>query len=380
MILDQEYRLLPAISNSSMKDFRNEGAKFYFDNYIDPMRMQPKEFSTESTDIGDLVDCLLTQREAFDTYYYISGGVKGSADLKAILDKTWQNVLNILTTPAPNMTILPYDEALKHPWLSDASQVRDYLVKTARTLETAEGKIGYRNNFKDDTLAEYLVREGGDYYSDLGVANGRKILDQVTYDTAVKAKDEVLTDDLIGPLFHIPYSDNCELKMQYMVTHVINDMLCKILLDYCLFDNDAKIIYPKDVKTAMSHKQFRINYDRYDYANQGSFYTGVLAKAFPTYKIEPFEFIVCCTQSGEAPMIYRMSQVELDTSRNGAVLKSGRVVQGWINTINEVKWHEERSNWQYPREYYEKGYVTMQTYNDNAIESVDDGSSESSIF
>jgi hypothetical protein len=369
MILDQDYRLLAAVSNSTMKDFGKEGPKFYYDNYVDPDKPEAREWATESTDIGDLVDCLITQPKVFDKFYYISGDVKVSADFRKVLDNTWQLVLMFLVTEKK----MKQEDALKSSMLRDINQALPFALSAARNVDTIdkEGKPakGYRNNYGDEALSKLLVNDGASYYSVLGTANGRKILDQTTYNVAIKTKDSVLNHETIGKMFDIKNNKKQELFGQLMVTHSINGMPCKILLDYVLFDHVAKVIYPKDVKTARSHKQFMLNYVAYDYPNQGSFYSGVLKAAYPGYTIAPFEFIVCCTDSGEDPIIYRMSETELIVARDGAVLKTGRTVKGWMNLVNQIKWHTENGLWRYPKEVYDNGHILLNTYNDDAIES-----------
>lgn len=374
MILDSDYRTLAAVSNSTMKDFRKEGPKFYYDNYLDPNRPEPREWSTESTDIGDLVDCLLTQPQAFDKFYYISGDVKVSPDFRKVLDAGWYLVLQFLTTDK-GMT---HEAALQHIALRDISNpfAITALISAARNVDTVDkdGKPskGYRNNYGDEALEKYIKTEGSAYYSDLGVANGRKILDMTTYNVAVKCKQSILTHDTIGKLFDLPVSKTERLYGQLMVTHEVNGVLCKILLDYTKFDDKNKIIWPKDVKSARSHKQFMLNYVAYDYANQGSFYSGILKQAYPEYTIAPFEFIVGCTDSGEDPMIYRMSEAELTIARDGAQLKTGKTVQGWMNTVNAIGWHIKNDLWRYPKEFYDNGYIMLNTYNEDAVSGMPD--------
>lgn len=371
MILDQDYRTLEAVSNSSMKVFRKEGPKAYFDNFIDPLRVKEREKSTESTDVGDLVDCLITQAAAFDKFYYISGGVKVSADEKAILDGVWHETLSNLTLAREaGGAGLGMEQALTSTMLKDVYLVTDAIVRHARVLDMGDGKIGYRSNYGDEALAAHFVKKCAAYYSDLGAANGRKVLDQTTYNTAVAAKNALLEDSLTGPLFNTEgLGDHIELLMQHMVTAQINGVLCKILLDYALFDHKNKTIWPKDVKTAFSHEQFKINYRKYDYANQGSFYSGVLKHVFSEYTVMPFEFIVCTTNSGEAPMIYKMSATELAIAKHGGILKSGAVISGWMNLVEEIGWHLKTSNWIWPKDYYDNGFIILNTYSNEAIDS-----------
>jgi hypothetical protein len=370
MILDQDYRLLSAVSNSSQKDFMKHGPHFYYENYVAEERPERREFSTESTDIGDLVDCLITQKAAFNTFYYISGDVKVSPDFRKVLDNGWNLALTFLL----NEKKMPEEKALLHPFLQKAEEAMPFLLAAARNVVLTDPsgveKVGYRNNYKDEALSKYILEDGGSYYSDKGAAGGRKILDQTTYNVAMKCADSILKHDTIGKMWQVTNKKGKqELFGQLMVTVEINGVLCKILLDYTLFDHVNKIIYPKDVKSARSHRQFMENYVNFDYPNQGSFYSGVLKAKYPDYKIAPFEFVVGCTDSGEDPMVYRMSETELTVARDGAQLKSGKTIRGWMNVVNQIRWHYDNDLWRYPKEFYDNGYIMLNTYNDDSIEA-----------
>lgn len=376
MILDDKYRVHPGISNSLIKDFNKKGPKVFFDTYIDPLRPERLEWSTESTDIGDLCDCLLTTPEQFDKYYYVSGDVKVSAPQRAILDAA--RAMAIKSAVSKGLTL---QEALGHPAVNKIFDAGEFLLKCAREYRDPakseeEAKKGYQGNYKDDTLIKHLIEVGAHYYADLSTAAGRKVIDQTTYNVAELKKREALSDERIGLLFTEKPTDAVYVKNQHMVVTTINGVEVKILLDWVRFDHTNKRITPKDVKTALSRVQFKLSYESFGYGNQGSFYSGVLKHAYPDYTIDPFEFIVLFTDTKEDPMLYRMSQAELDIYRDGAVLKSGRVLNGWVNTLSEIKWHTETGNWRYPKSYYEKGFQIIDSFSMESVESTADGDAD----
>lgn len=370
MILDDKYRLHSGISNSLIKDFVNKGPKVFFDTYIDPLRPEQLEWSTESTDIGDLCDCLLTTPDLFDKFYYISGDVKVSPAQRSILDAA-----RLKAIKAACLAGLSAQDALKHPAVNKIFEAGPFLLTAAREYRDPakneeEAKKGYQANYKDDTMIKHLIEIGHSYYSDLSIAAGRKILDQTTYNVAEAKKREALADENISKFFTEKPADGIEIKNQYMLVSMINGVEVKILLDYVRFDHKNKVITPKDVKTSLSRVQFKANYEKFGYGNQGSFYTGVLQHAFPDYKVEPFDFIVLFTDTKEDPMIYKMSQMELDIHRDGVILKSGRVITGWMKALDDILWHTNTSQWRYPRNYYDKGYQLIDSYNAEAVDSM----------
>jgi hypothetical protein len=369
MILDEKYKLFPGVSNSMMKTFMADGPTIYFNTFVDPMKAEVVEFSTESTDIGDLADCLTTTPQLFDKYYYITGDVHGSAEFKSIL-----LTARALAVKAALQMGLSAQMALEHPTVKDAVNAGPYLLEAARAFrdpkkEEEEAKKGYRGNYKDDTLTKYMIDNGRSYYNDLTVAAGRKIIDQSLFNIADRVKNQIMNHDTIGSWFQPSDNSDLEILTQHMVTVEINGTMCKILLDYCRIDHKNKIIHPKDVKTAMSRKQFKINYEKFNYNYQGSFYSGVLAHKYPGYKIMPFEFIVACTETNEEPLVYRMSERELTVTRDGASLKSGKTVAGWMNVLDQIKWHDATGQWRFPKEFYETGVVMIDSFNEDGIEA-----------
>lgn len=362
MILDERYKLFPGISNSMMKVFMADGPTIYFNTFVDPMKAEAVEFSTESTDIGDLADCLTTTPELFDKYYYITGDVKLSNAQKEILMAARSKAIKFATSSG-----LSAQAALEHPSVKDAKNAGPFFVEAAReyrdpTKNEEDAKKGYQGAWKDETMAAHFVEKGASFYNDLTLAAGRKIIDQSLFNIAERIKEQIMNHDTIGPLFEKPTNPDIEVITQYMVTVDINGVMCKILIDHFTADHKNKVIWPRDVKTALSRKQFRLNYDKYNYPYQGSFYSGVLAHKYPGYTIMPFEFIVACTDTNEEPIIYRMSERELSIIRDGAVLKSGKSVMGWMNVLELIKWHDSTGQWRYPKEYYDNGVVIIDSY------------------
>lgn len=364
MILDDHYRELNAVSNSAIKYFLRYGPKLYYDRFIDPSRTDPPEVSTESTDIGDLVDCYLTTPELFDKYYYISGDVKCSPDVKAILNKTWQKV-SVVHSDDPHA---------KREWLINIEDVMGVVIETAREHisidpETGQEKKGYRNKYGDDALAKYFKEVGKSYYEDLGTAGNRKILDMSTDVIAKETMQQLLDNDITGKILSMKSTGEAfVVYKQNMLQVTINGMECKALLDFCAVDHKLRSVYVADIKTSTSHQQFQINYRQHMYGNQAAFYTGMLKAVYPGYNIIPFEFIVGCTQSGEDPMVYRMDPQELAIYTNGAVLKNGMTIPGWRATLDLIKWHTEQDLWRYPKECYDAGYITLKSYTAEAVD------------
>lgn len=348
MILDPQYREMDALSNSRIKFFLYNSPKLYYDKFVNPLHPTEVEFSTESTDIGDLVDCYTTTPDLFDKFYYISGDVKCSNDMKAILTKAYQRIQH---TEAETLD----DKRKRNARLTDISLVSDIAVEIAREhmtidIKTGEEKKGYRGNYGDDALSNLFIKEGKSFYEDLGTANGRKILDMTTDTKAKNAKAALYDDPFTGPILDTKATKDISIHRQWMVTAIIDKMHCKILIDFAIRDSKNMIIYPKDIKTTFSHKQFMINYKSLLYGLQGAFYEGVLQRAFPKYKIAPFEYLVVTTNSGEAPLKYRLMREEKDD-----------YTKVWLKALDDIKWHNDNGLWAYPREYYENNYIPLNT-------------------
>jgi hypothetical protein len=133
----------------------------------------------------------------------------------------------------------------------------------------------------------------------------------------------------------------------------------KGLMDLTLFDDDAMMIYPFDIKTSESMIKFYGSYYDYGYPYQGSFYRYLLAQAYPGYRVAPFRFIVGPTETDEAPMVFTMSQGEDILYAQGGMDRRNHRVTGWQETIRDLEWHRSTGNWTYPRAYYYNNYELM---------------------
>ena len=75
-----------------------------------------------------------------------------------------------------------------------------------------------------------------------------------------------------------------------------------------------------------------------------------------TYRVENFRFVVVSSQDPFRPLVYKTSDVDLYAGKYGGKLqKYNEEVRGFDQLIEDMLWHVETSNYNYPRNIYELG-------------------------
>lgn len=336
MLRPTEYINHEGLAQSDIKTFRKSRMAFY--NQVE-LKNSFEAIRNNSTDIGNLVDALVTN-EASLRGYEIVQGIKCSPNLRVIMDDAFNRVLN-------HCVELNYkEETIVSEFFSDRE-----LVTMDRFILAAGRHAGYQSRYSDAALLNTIKSKAGGYLFNVGRNIGKKIIDKDSYDKATRCKYRLQSDEYIAPiLFHPP--SHIEVLQQHMLVGSYMGIAQKILLDHVCIDHQLKIVYPYDLKTAYQMAQFMVSYYDRGYGYQGSYYTDVLQQWYKGYRIAPFRFIVVSTDTEEAPLIYRMHSNEIQMYADGGYMRSGKRVIGWKETMEEIGWHRETNLWHYPKSYY----------------------------
>ena len=139
------------------------------------------------------------------------------------------------------------------------------------------------------------------------------------------------------------------------------DGKAKSLLDIVILDHKNETVLPVDLKTTGSSVfTFESKMTKWRYYIQGAYYYDAINwrvdnhDEISDYQVLPFEFVVISRQNLNNPLVYTMTEQDLDAGRNGGELSyNGREVRGWIELMKDLKWHQENNKWNYSREIYE---------------------------
>jgi hypothetical protein len=161
----------------------------------------------------------------------------------------------------------------------------------------------------------------------------------------------------ITVLFQVPLFFMCE------------EVNCKGLLDIVVIDHDKKTIQIIDLKTTgKSVYDFRKSFVSFYYYIQAAFYSRgmqIWKKEFTQlgdiseYEVLNFKFLVQEKACYNKPMFYTTSDNDLRVGKLGGYLNnSERYCKGYIELLDELKWHRKMDYWEMPKEVYTRNFET----------------------
>jgi hypothetical protein len=181
---DTEYRKLPFLSYSSIKDFDESRNKFYRRHILKEPFEEKRSYSLI---FGDLVDCLLFTPEDFDRKFaMLAVGNTPTGQMKSFVDNLWE-----LTKQAMSED-------------GQISRSMSSLMEEAFNL-TCHDKNGERVMFKGKKM-EYVVEEFPKvegYYKTLRENYGKTVIDSRTYESGEKTVTELMVNPVTKPILTI---------------------------------------------------------------------------------------------------------------------------------------------------------------------------------
>lgn len=257
-VSEEQYRDLNCLSYSLVSKYEREG----FDCIAD--LFNTKE-DTPSLRFGSLVDCLFTNKDAFDDIYALEDCILPSDAVKKIMDTLYSNY------PGSYFDELPTEIVLSNA-------------------------TGYYDNLKDETKYKKLKEAGKDYYDMLVKNEGKIIINIDEYTKAVECINSLKNHRVISEILENKY--NTELFYQLKFTEHINEIGVKCMFDMLYVNHNDKTIQPIDLKTTSKPTyKFNESFMYWRYYRQAELYTMILQKnirgtEFEDYKILPFLFFV----------------------------------------------------------------------------------------
>jgi hypothetical protein len=230
--------------------------------------------------------------------------------------------------------------------------------------------LEYGKGWKPETIIRKVKDEGGkDLFSFTKENEGKKILDQFQYDNVINTANTLYTHEFSKKW--LTANENEEVVFQFPIIWKYKGRECKSLFDIIKIDHVNKVIYPVDLKTSYDHVlSFPVNYFKWNYVLQASFYTDALKyfklqhKELFDYRIDNFRFLVISSQDPFRPLVYKTTEVDIYTGKYGGRLKhKGYDIKGFDILINDMEWHLENQMFDYPREIYDsKGEIEFDVF------------------
>jgi hypothetical protein len=274
--------------------------------------------------VGGAVDCILTgEKGEFDKQYYVSKLTKMPSEVEI---KIVESVFNELAN-ADMLDQVEYEDCY------------DSILAAADSVLNGD-KIGWQNNWKNDTRVAKLILAGTDYFKDLKESYGLKIIssemkeniDRIVNSLKFNAKTKKYFDRELQAS-----QENIDFYYQLPMYFTYEGVECKALMDLVVVHkNEEGVIIkiePIDLKT-MSGSTLtfvsKIKQHRYDI--QAAWYTMALAKhfGFPEEEIEAFKFVVESTTGVGTPLVFEITSQTLNHGIFGAL-------EGWFLSENEER-------------------------------------------
>lgn len=354
MTIFRRYKDLDAVNYSALKNILSESFRY-------------AKRQSDAMDLGSLVDCKLTTPMEFDEQFAVISSKPG--------DKP--------------------------------KQITDYIFETGQAIAEFDGldreylfslmdMFKYRTTYKDlrdSRRFEFFKDDVFNYYTER-LANGDKVIvDESDVVLADRIATSIQNGRFTSPFHNLPFG--VKVYNQTIVRWVTSGLDCKALLDRVIentTDNPivigsyalpGKSVLVIDYKTMQGKaSQFSKQMWKYRYDIQGSFYSyGInqwIAYNRPDLKLADFFFIVESTTTPGTPMAYRLSDMDKQIGRWGAIRSAegffcaGHIdgidpdlvannftldVLGWEQALNLYKWHQQNDEWEYSREVVESNGI-----------------------
>jgi len=273
---------------------------------------------------GSLVDCLMFSADEFDEKFYQTVIKRPGGEMLKWLDA----YLNYE---------LPADYTLND---------HDKIILKAREVS------GYNKSLLNATALRKFHEECDAFLHEIAKAGDKIIITNDDFNRAINYQSRLLNNEFTWPYF-APSGE-----FQKEIYFELEGTKCKGLLDGVIFNNLARTIKPWDLKTSSeSTLSFEREFIKWRYYLQAALYRAGLQTLYPDYKVLPFDFIVI--NDWEEPFIWRVEDQLHSLSMMGGQLRNGHIIKGVYELIEEFKWHEQNDKYDYPVDFYSKGYKSI---------------------
>jgi hypothetical protein len=354
---EKEYRALPEISYSSIKDFDKNRLRFYKKYILQDPNVKEDIEENEAILLGSLVDCLLTgTQEEFDSKFASIDTPKKSGQLAEFADELWKQTKKFTV-----------DGEVTEEFLD--------LAKTAFTAVKYNAK-GEEVAFKGKELDKILELFDGSQeemlYKERRAKAGFIVISLDELNKAERIKDQLINTDWTRAIIE---GEGKVIKNQLKVQYSITSVPVKSMLDIVHVDHKEKTIQPYDLKISYLVNNFAYSYWKQKYYLQVAMYDAALKEwrtqvGFTDYTILPMKFIVGDSTCQSLPVIWECNNQNILEGYVGFTLSSGRKVKGLLDLVDEIKWCSENSIWTTPKEIYDNNGV-MQIKPFESLESED---------
>lgn len=330
---EAQYRAIYLDSSSSLKEFSTDRRK-YHKKYI--LNEVVEDEDSKAATMGRMVETLLMEPQFFDERFHLS---------------------TCMTTPTGLM--LEFVEALyKHTaeaTADDGTITRSFeeLAKDAYTDSGFKIKL-------EAVLTKFIGSDAEIYYKEIREVRSKGLTVVATQDVTnaekivTELKTNPVTADIVNLVNDVQYSVHNQLQVE---GYEVFGHMFKSMMDMVHVDHANKIVQVYDLKCTWSVENFYNEYYLYRRAYIQGFLYHKAAESWASemgygdYTILYPKFIVCDSTNYMNPLIYAMSDVNMQDALNGFEHK-GREYPGVAQLIEDLQWALENDKWNISRENY----------------------------
>lgn len=327
------YRAIYLDSSSSLKDFSMDRKK-YHKKYI--LNEVVEDEDSKAATMGRMVETLLMEPELFDERFHLS---------------------TCMSTPTGLM--LEFVEAL-YKYTVDATADDGTITRNFEDLcKDAYTDSGFKIKL-DAVLGKFIGSEAEIYYKEIREVRTKGLTVVATQEinnaekVVLELKTNPVTADIVNLISDSRHSVYNQLQVEGydVLGHMFKSMMDKVIVDH-----DKKTVQVYDLKCTWSVENFYNEYYLYRRAYiQGFLYhkaaeTWASEMGYGDYTILYPKFIVCDSTNYMNPLVYAMSDVNMQDALNGFEYK-GREYPGVAQLIEDLQWALENDKWNISRENY----------------------------
>lgn len=335
-MVEENYRTITGMNQSLLKHILKSPQAF--------LRAQEKYTEGDSDEehfvFGSMVDHLLTEDTPLEDKYYFMEAPKCSDAIKAIVRDIYDSI--------------------------DYDFVEDLLGVPDKDILQVVKYHGYQSRWGDEAKLKAVRKDGDEYFKSLLASQGKIVVPAEEKAKATICKAALLSDPYTKKYFL--KKENVDLLYKFVVRYNYDGIEMKGELDLLIVDHAEKIIIPIDIKTVGdSVYSFPYNFWRFRYDFQAASYRIGLETCQKGqewlnagYRIRAFRFIVVEKDCNNPPLVYEMDQETHAIGFMGGERSNGQKLEGFVDAAARYTWHLENDKWDYPREYYQKGLLTIE--------------------
>ena len=340
------YRELLLDSSSSLKIFADSRLK-YFKKFVEHSKEDEDDDDNVSVVRGKLVETILMEPEKFDEKFFLSSCAKSPTGLMLnFVNALYRHTVNCMT--------------------DEGEITRDF----ESLAMDAYNDSGFKIKF-DAVIGKFIGTDVEIYYNEMLQVKLKGLTVVTTLDVTMAEKivEQLKTSFVTKDIVNLIDSERFSVLTQYQIENFdIDGLPMKGMMDKIIVDHVEKKINVFDLKVSWSPERFMSEYfikrksyiQAYVYHKACLFLTKNRESEFYGYNIVPIQFIVADSGAFYSPLIYALTQEDLNKCYNGFTYM-GRQFDGVKTIIEDLKFCLDNNIWD----------ISKKSYNNRGILSLD---------